>query len=375
MLFSSSAPENFQRRILLALAGLSPQAITETLYYLCCVRKPAFIPTEVHIITTSEGRNILEMALLHKKGGKFHAFLKDYGLEGQIEFTFENVHVLTDNKGTILRDVRTRADNDTAADEITARVRHLTTDPDCALHVSISGGRNTMGLYLGYAMSLFGRPQDRLSHVLVPTAFQNNHDFYYPPPEPEVLVSRTNRLISTDKATITLAEIPYVSLRHALPEELLNGESSYTNTVAEARRSFDPPSIEIDIVSKRLVCAGQEVSMPPQLFAWYVWMARRCKEHGEQESHVRWTDNSIAEEFLSEYRRVVGDMAYDFETTADMLANGMTQDFFQEKKAKVNRWLKKELKLVAEPYLIRTSGCRPIQKFGLEISPSRISII
>jgi CRISPR-associated protein (TIGR02584 family) len=66
-----------------------------------------------------------------------------------------------------LEDIVTEADNVAVADFITEKVRAVTADPEASLHVSIAGGRKTMGFYLGYALSLFGRPQDRLSHVLV----------------------------------------------------------------------------------------------------------------------------------------------------------------------------------------------------------------
>lgn len=41
-----------------------------------------------------------------------------------------------------------------------------------------------MGFALGYAMSLFGRPQDCLSHVLVSDPYERVPDFYYPTPTP-----------------------------------------------------------------------------------------------------------------------------------------------------------------------------------------------
>lgn len=370
----SPSPESFSRRVLLAVVGTLPQTLTETLYYLCCVSQPAFVPTEVRVITTSEGRNILEMALLHRRSGKFHQFLKDYRLEGQIDFSLDHVHVLADHSGQWLEDVRTSADNDVAADEITAQVRRLTADPHCALHVSIAGGRNTMGVYLGYALSLFGRAQDRLSHVLVEDEFQGHHRFYYPRPEPEVLLGPSRRLIRTDRAKVTLADIPYVSLRHLLPAEVLDGETSYTDTVAGARKSFEPPAVHIQIAERRLVCASQVVEMPPQLLAWYVWMARRCQAYPAHKGHVRWTDVGIAEEFLQEYRRIVGPMAHDYEATAALLAEGMTPEFFQEKKARVNACLKEALKLAAPPYLIKATGRRPTQKFGLSMSAEHIVI-
>ena len=75
------------RRILLAVTGLSPQVVTETLYALGVgAGQPgqgAFIPTEVRLITTTEGAKIARTALLHPDGGQFHALLRDYPQLGQ----------------------------------------------------------------------------------------------------------------------------------------------------------------------------------------------------------------------------------------------------------------------------------------------------
>jgi CRISPR-associated protein (TIGR02584 family) len=81
-----------------------------------------------------------------------------------------------------LEDIRSPDDNRRAADGITELIREFTADPDCALHVSIAGGRKTMGFFLGYALSLYGRPQDKLSHVLVSEPFESSSGFYYPTP-------------------------------------------------------------------------------------------------------------------------------------------------------------------------------------------------
>ena len=65
-----------------------------------------------------------------------------------------------------LADIRDERDNAYAADQITKLIAMLTRDSERALHVSIAGGRKTLGFYAGYARSLLGRGQDRLSHVL-----------------------------------------------------------------------------------------------------------------------------------------------------------------------------------------------------------------
>lgn len=160
------SPESYPRRILLAVTGLSPQVVTETLYVLAVQAKPAFVPTEIHLITTRQGAEHARLNLLSRQIGWFHRLRADYALP-EIAFHAKCIHVIPDAAGGELDDIRTPADNARAADFVTERVRALTSDPDCTLHVSIAGGRKTMGYYLGYALSLFGRGQDRLSHVLV----------------------------------------------------------------------------------------------------------------------------------------------------------------------------------------------------------------
>lgn len=329
-----TAPYRFKRRVLLALGGMFPQVITETLYCLCIEQQPPFVPTEVHLVTTTAGREEAIDGLLDDDG-EFHEFIKDYQLEGRIAFTVEHLHSLADASGKPLSDVRTEADNIVAADDITEKIRQLTSDPDCALHVSISGGRNTLGFYLGYALSMFGRPQDRLSHVLVSPAFQGNEDFFYPPPEPEIISTRYGQR-STAQARITLAEIPFVSLRHGLPKALLEGKASYSQTIAAIQKSLAPPRLRIEYAGRKIWCGDVLVEMPPQPFAWYAWMANRLLKGGDFGGHVGWRDEGIAEEFLEVYREVVGEMAHDYEAARQTLADGMEKAFFEEKKSRVS---------------------------------------
>ena len=72
---SNRAVHQHPRRILLAVTGLSPQIVTETLYALALTREPAFIPTEVHLLTTADGAKFARAALLHPDGGQFQALL------------------------------------------------------------------------------------------------------------------------------------------------------------------------------------------------------------------------------------------------------------------------------------------------------------
>lgn len=176
-------PIAFPRRVLLAVTGLSPQIVTETLYGLAVTRQPAFIPTEVRLITTSAGAESAERSLLGADPGWFTRLCTDHALP-PIAFSLAHIQIIRDAAGQPLADIRDPADNARVADQITETIRALTADPDCALHVSIAGGRKTMGYYAGYALSLFGRAQDRLSHVLVATPTSQTASFSTRAPTP-----------------------------------------------------------------------------------------------------------------------------------------------------------------------------------------------
>jgi hypothetical protein len=243
------------------------------------------------------------------------------------------------------------------------------------LHVSIAGGRKTMGFLAGHALSLFGRPQDRLSHVLVADSFVTRPDFFYPPKSPRVIYDQMNRPVRTDQAQLVLADIPFLRLRGQLPENLLAEGRSYSETVAEAQAALDP-TLEIDIRTGRVRCGGRFIKLPPVELAWLAWHARRrlapnLPHHGA----VRWNEGDPLE-FLELYRKLApsADVAA---RVARRVAAVLSDDedrkkWFEERTAKLNKLVRDALGLGAGPYLLRTSGTRPSSRTGLALSPERI---
>ena len=269
------SPNEYPRRILVAVTGMSPQIVTETLYGLTVASPCPFVPTEIHLITTSVGAEKARLALLSDDPGWFHRLCKDYTLP-PIRFDTNTIHTLTDAAGNPLDDIRSPEDNRQAADGITDLIREFTADPQSALHVSIAGGRKTMGFFLGYALSLYGRNQDKLSHVLISDPFESSIDFYYPTPDSRVLKLRDGRQADTSKAIVTLAELPFVSLRHGLPEDLLTGHASYNKTVEAARRALGPAALHIDLDARRIRAASKVFPLPPAELALLSVFARRA---------------------------------------------------------------------------------------------------
>jgi len=118
-------PAVFAPRILLAVSGLSPQIVTETLYALAQQGQPAALPTEVHVVTTQEGAERARLMLLGQNPGWFHRLLRDCRLP-PIQFNQARIHVVRDRQRRPLPDIRTPEENDCLADQITDLVRRFT---------------------------------------------------------------------------------------------------------------------------------------------------------------------------------------------------------------------------------------------------------
>lgn len=353
-------PSDPNRRILLCLTGMSPQIVTETLYALSIKTSPAWVPTEIHLITTSEGARLAHQSLLNTASGRLWQFVRDYHLP-TIRFDLEFVHVLEDRHGHPLADIRSDEDNEDAADFIVELVRRMTSDHSSSLHVSIAGGRKTMGFYAGYALSLFGRPQDRLSHVLVSSPFESLPDFYYPPPEPVLLRSRgeSGELFDTGMAEVTLASIPFVLLRHVLPDTLLQRKKSFRDAVHAVQKTLPPQELLLDVKRREILAGDKKVKLSPTEMAFLCWFARRKKNGAAPLSCPKdgFPNGDYARAFLLELKSILGVMG-DTERTEKALKNGMDQDFFEQKRSRLNGKLLKALGAMADPYLIRGRGSR-----------------
>lgn len=373
----SIQPESFERRILVAVCGLSPQILTETLYALAVAGNPAFIPTEVYLLTTREGAHRANLTLLHPETGQFHKLRKDYNLP-EITFNQDHIHVVTGVDGEGLDDVRSPDDNERLADFITQAISGFTQDPNAALHVSIAGGRKTMGYYAGYALSLFGREQDRLSHVLVTADYEGNPDFYYPTPASQVIYTREKRPLDCSKAEVTLAEIPFIRLREDIPSRLLDGKAGFSETIEAARLASEPPSLVVTRIAPQVEANGMAVCLPNGLLAFYKWvLVRSVLEERSLPKPPKGGETvpEYALEFLAHYRAVVGQMG-DTDKTEKTLLKGMDEDFFQEKVSRINSLLKSELgERLGKRFAIVNRGRRGHTDYGLELSADQIQII
>ena len=375
-LMKSREPQHYPRRILLAVTGLTPQIVTETLYVLAVKQEPAWIPTEIRLVTTREGAERARFELLHEDSAWFHRLRADYGLP-EITFDTDCIRVLEGIGGQPLDDIRSPEENTHTADFITEQVRALTEDAGSALHVSIAGGRKTMGFYLGYALSLYGRLQDRLSHVLVSPPFESHREFFYPSPRSELIHTPppNGRPYDKQDAEVTLAEIPFVRMRDGLSGELIEGRTSFSGAVAEAQRVLPPVSLVLDPSGREVTAGGETFVLRPSQFAFYWMLAERAHANAPG---THWSEEGFAEEYLDFYGQLVNPNSGDYER-AEVAYVRLTAENVNPNKTHIKKALERNLgQRRAAPYLIegldRIPGTR-YQRFGLKLSPSAIRII
>jgi CRISPR-associated protein (TIGR02584 family) len=219
-----------KRNILLCVAGMSPQIITETLYALTQNQKVKI--DEIRVITTLDGKNKVTNTLLDKENGVFYKFCRDFGIdENSIKFDETCLSLFHKRDGKMLEDIRTQEDNEIAGDKICEIVRELCKVENTRIYASAAGGRKTMSIYLTLAMSLFGRAEDELSHVLVNEGFESN-TFFYPPPTPTEIdyfnpQTKITKKVNTSDAKIYLAPIPFIRFR-GIDVNLLDSKNSET---------------------------------------------------------------------------------------------------------------------------------------------------
>ena len=251
-----------------------------------------------------------------------------------------------------------------------------TADPDSAVHASIAGGRKTMGFYLGYALSLFGRPQDRLSHVLVSGPFESNPNFFYPAPVERVIFATgpDQRPLDASDAEVTLAEIPFVRLRDGLQESLLREGASFGDAVRQAQRNLAAPSLTLDAASCRVRCGETVLRLTPISFAWLAWFARRALA-GLPPLHWKRIGPGEVEAFLAEHRAALNDPLVDdrHPLIAARREEGITKEFFEERTSKLKRELSRVLGgLTAARYTPQRQGTQRLAGHVLDLEPRQI---
>ena len=162
-------------------------------------------------------------------------------------------------------------------DFITDFIRQKTNNDNTRLHCSLAGGRKTMSFYMGSALQLFGRPWDKLYHVLVTPEFESNPDFYYKPKKDRVL-KKNGKELHTRDAQIFLAELPFIRIKDKIP---LNGKS-FKELVEEGQKEIDTsltqPFIFINLKERVVTIGEKDIEFKPFHLVFYAYLLKQKVE-------------------------------------------------------------------------------------------------
>lgn len=375
------------KNILLAVTGLSPQVLTETLYAL---HQQGQIVQSIQVITTRQGKEKINAYLLSPTDGQYYSYLKAYGINSSsISFCAENIHVIKDRNGIEIDDIAGEDDNERLLELCLSLTFHFTSDSKNTVFFSIAGGRKTMSACLMTAVHLYGRPQDRVYHVLVSPEFESNRDFFYPPRE-SVAIELMDRngeqyVKETRFARITLTSVPFISVRNRIEDDLLKEPQDPATLMLSLIRE-EPPSLTIDLITCKLIFKGRELDMPPTRLALYAFFASIKKDCLRTDSNCRHCAecylNSIAieqrnNEIAELYKRIA--FSRDFHAMREASDGGilnLDEANFKSYRSRIRRDLERGFGLNASRMLeITAAGKRPDTCYGIPFERDRIRII
>ena len=282
--------------ILLAVTGMSPAVLTETVWALAQEKEPV-IPDRVVVITTISGRQAIERELLMPAQPdaptvwqQLRRAVLGKAAEHDPRLNFDALRLIEapnprTGKSDWLEDLRTPEENAATANFILAELRRWVETPDTRLVLSIAGGRKTMGALLYACISLLGRETDRLTHVLVNDPFDDPRlkpRFYFPKQPQQELVAMDGRAVRAAEAKIDLADLPFVPLRNLFERDLVRKPCSFVELVRRCRGKVEEiarRNVRLKLAWSRRVIAvnDQPVRLSPLQCLLLLFLAENAK--------------------------------------------------------------------------------------------------
>lgn len=368
------------RNVLLLVTGMTPQIVTETVWALACDphNDTKWIPDEIHVLSTQDGLTQIKSRLF--ADGVFNTFKSDYPQIVNTQFDDSFLHVIRNAENQALTDLKTPEDNEFAANAICEKVREFASDENVTLHVSIAGGRKTMGFYAGYALSLYGRAQDRMSHVLVEEKFETARDFFYPTLNSAFVTDRFDKEWDAKDAQVWLADIPFVRLKDAVKDKhQLKSDDSFSEVVHKINESFNDVKLTINLHNQTIQVNEKFIvtDLSPREFAVLHWFADNRIKGGlgivapridANSKKSKAEDAEYLQEITGQFVNYYDDLK---NSSADLVVD---KKFFESVKSN----LKKSLELHLGLELAAKIGIKQDkreQPFYLDVQPENIEII
>ena len=275
-----------KKNILISGIGTSPAVLTETVWCLAHQSVPV-VPDEVVVLTTESGKERLYAEILNGESSVWRRMCESLredkvDIDGKLVFGKTSVRVIPDAHGNEIYDLRSGEDNLRAADFMLQQLRQYTESSDMVVLASIAGGRKTMSALLFSCMTLLGREDDKVFHVLLPPEFEGGvtPPMYYPVKGVTYTNRMTGKTYKSEKFQSELFEVPFVRMRGWYQEKFKNIPPSYRTLISKVQTVAPPavvyPEIEIDAWNGWAKIDGKLAPMSKACFAMLLLIADGC---------------------------------------------------------------------------------------------------
>jgi CRISPR-associated protein Csx14 len=233
---------------------------------------------------------------------------------------------------------------------------------------------------------MYGRPQDRIYHVLVSPEFESNEDFYYPPKQARTIELKDKNGQSyfkdTKYAQVNLISIPFISIRSRLSPDLLQ-EPTDPATLMLSLIKEDEHRLTMNLLTGRLIYKTLELDLMPARLALYAFFALQKKDCQKvAETCGSCTDcfldiQSIYEkqgEITGLYKKIAGSRPLNEMSDTGIIS--LNTENFNMYKGKI----KSDLLGKYGPYALKdleisSVGTRPNTRYGIRMDKGSIEIV
>jgi CRISPR-associated protein Csx14 len=301
-------------------------------------------------------------------------------------FGFDSVHTIKNKNGVEIDDIDDEEENEWFLKKCLELTFQFTNNSETAVYFSIAGGRKTMSSCLMVAAQFYGRPQDRVYHVLVSPEFESNKDFFYPPRKSQAIELKDENgqpyKKETRYAKITLVPIPFVSVRQQISDDLLKEpKDPATLLLSLVREGYC--SLTVDLPGGKIMYKNKELDLHPAklaLYTFFVLQKKNCRRETASCEDCTACYCSVEDiitrsgEITELYRKLA--KKRPVEEMSDTGITSLSKANFQSFKSKIRKDIEGGFGLYALPELaIESFGKKPDTRFGIKFDKERIRVV
>lgn len=356
-----------KKKILLCFARERPQVVTQAVYGLGCMT-PAWLPDEVIVITDQFGAHDIEAQLVCEP--RLKALCDSFGHKdaGKVKLDIQVMPQLCQphmvGGSLVLSDSRRDIGN-----FILRTIARITDDPQTELWVSLGADYDVVPYFFaGHALSLLGRPQDRLVQVVKHRDTQSDDDFCCPRPETELR-----------RPEIGISDVPFARIECIASVRDLARQVDYStlcqglenNAHLQVTTSFR--GLQFRFSNAFEICCDSSHHLPsprfePRAAALYAFYARRALVG---QPFVR--DEQIIDEpvdYLELYDACL--LGGRVKSEPRNAARALSREALRSARSRIARTLKSLVKGGASYADYRIYARRADASYGLDLSPDQI---